>query len=199
VRRARDVLGASHHLRLATEEELQHVPAFELGALPPFGTAPLPELVDVSLLRHERILCAGGEQRRSVLIAALDLLRVTEPEWPTSASTPKTGSRPASSPPHEHFSPWLATLGRRGVAVTHILLAAGVRDIVGCDRLGAVYRGRPGLSGMKGDYAALTNPRDLHGRGPTRRSRVPTCSSACRSWARFPSRASGGWPSAQSS
>jgi malate dehydrogenase (oxaloacetate-decarboxylating) len=47
--------------------------------------------------------------------------------------------------------------------VTHVLLAAGVRDIVGCDRLGAVHRGRPGLSGVKSDYAAITNPRDLHG------------------------------------
>jgi Ala-tRNA(Pro) deacylase len=62
VRRARDLLGASHHLRLATEEELQlKFPGFELGALPPIGTAPLPELVDLRLLRHERILCAGGE------------------------------------------------------------------------------------------------------------------------------------------
>jgi malate dehydrogenase (oxaloacetate-decarboxylating) len=47
--------------------------------------------------------------------------------------------------------------------VTQILLAAGVRDIVGCDRLGAVHRDRPGLSGIKRDYAALTNPRDLRG------------------------------------
>jgi malate dehydrogenase (oxaloacetate-decarboxylating) len=54
-------------------------------------------------------------------------------------------------------------VGAAGVAVTHILLAAGVRDIVGCDRLGAVHRGRPGLSGVKRDYAAVTNPRDLHG------------------------------------
>jgi malate dehydrogenase (oxaloacetate-decarboxylating) len=54
-------------------------------------------------------------------------------------------------------------VGAAGIAVTHILLAAGVREIVGCDRLGAVYRGRPGLSGVKSDYAALTNPRDLHG------------------------------------
>ena len=38
-----------------------------------------------------------------------------------------------------------------------------MRDIVGCDRLGAVHRGRPGLSGVKRDYAAVTNPRDLHG------------------------------------
>ena len=57
----------------------------------------------------------------------------------------------------------VAGVGAAGVALTHILLAAGVRDIVGCDRLGAVYRGRPGLNGVKGDYAALTNPRDLHG------------------------------------
>jgi prolyl-tRNA editing enzyme YbaK/EbsC (Cys-tRNA(Pro) deacylase) len=31
------------------------------------------------LLRHGRVVCAGGEHRRSVLIDALDLLRVTEP------------------------------------------------------------------------------------------------------------------------
>ena len=54
-------------------------------------------------------------------------------------------------------------VGAAGIAVTQILLAAGVRDIVGCDRLGAVHRGRPGLSGVKRDYAAVTNPRDLHG------------------------------------
>src|SRR5687767_4507351 len=60
LRRARDLLGASHHLRLATEAELQNdFAAFELGALPPFGTAPLPELVDLRLLGHEKILCAA--------------------------------------------------------------------------------------------------------------------------------------------
>jgi malate dehydrogenase (oxaloacetate-decarboxylating) len=57
----------------------------------------------------------------------------------------------------------VAGVGAAGVAVTQILLAAGVRDIVGCDRLGAVHRDRPGLSGVKRDYAAVTNPRDLHG------------------------------------
>ena len=38
----------------------------------------------------------------------------------------------------------VAGVGAAGIAVTNILLAAGVRDIVGCDRLGAVYRDRPG-------------------------------------------------------
>jgi Ala-tRNA(Pro) deacylase len=80
VRRARDLLGASHHLRLATERELREdFPAFEVGATPPFGTARLPEVVDVRLLRHERIVCAGGEHRCSVLIDAVDLLRIAEP------------------------------------------------------------------------------------------------------------------------
>ena len=54
-------------------------------------------------------------------------------------------------------------VGAAGVAVTKTLLAAGVRDIVGCDRLGVVYRDRPGLSGVKSEYAALTNPRDVRG------------------------------------
>jgi prolyl-tRNA editing enzyme YbaK/EbsC (Cys-tRNA(Pro) deacylase) len=40
---------------------------------------PLPEVVDVRLLRHGRVTCAGGEHRRSVLIDALELLRITEP------------------------------------------------------------------------------------------------------------------------
>ena len=36
-------------------------------------------------------------------------------------------------------------VGAAGVAVTKMLLAAGVSDVVGCDREGAVYAGRPGL------------------------------------------------------
>jgi malate dehydrogenase (oxaloacetate-decarboxylating) len=54
-------------------------------------------------------------------------------------------------------------VGAAGVAVTKTLLAAGVRDVVGCDRLGAVYGDRPGLSDVKSEYAALTNPRDVRG------------------------------------
>jgi malate dehydrogenase (oxaloacetate-decarboxylating) len=54
-------------------------------------------------------------------------------------------------------------VGAAGVAVTNILLAAGVRDIVGCDRVGTVYRDRPALSDVKGEYAAVTNPRDVRG------------------------------------
>jgi malate dehydrogenase (oxaloacetate-decarboxylating) len=52
----------------------------------------------------------------------------------------------------------LTGVGAAGVAVTNILLAAGVRNIIGCDREGAIYRARPGLTAEKLEYAALTNP-----------------------------------------
>jgi Ala-tRNA(Pro) deacylase len=80
VRRAREVLGASHHLRLATEEEMrEEFPTFDVGAIPPFAPGRLPEVVDIALLHHQRIVCAGGEHERSVRIAPLDLLRLAEP------------------------------------------------------------------------------------------------------------------------
>jgi malate dehydrogenase (oxaloacetate-decarboxylating) len=53
--------------------------------------------------------------------------------------------------------------GAAGTAVTKILLAAGARSIVGCDEHGALYRGRPGLTGPKLEYAELTNPDNVQG------------------------------------
>jgi malate dehydrogenase (oxaloacetate-decarboxylating) len=54
-------------------------------------------------------------------------------------------------------------VGAAGVAVTRILQAAGATWIVGCDRSGAVYRGREGLSDAKLEYAEATNPDNLRG------------------------------------
>jgi malate dehydrogenase (oxaloacetate-decarboxylating) len=54
-------------------------------------------------------------------------------------------------------------VGAAGTAVTKALLAAGVQEIVGCDREGALYRGRPGLTPAKAEYAALTNPHNFQG------------------------------------
>jgi len=54
-------------------------------------------------------------------------------------------------------------VGAAGVATTKIMLAAGVRDVVGCDRSGAIYEGRPGLTPVKADYASFTNPQRLQG------------------------------------
>jgi malate dehydrogenase (oxaloacetate-decarboxylating) len=52
-------------------------------------------------------------------------------------------------------------VGAAGTAVTKTLLAAGARDIVGCDREGALFRDRPDLTPAKSEYAGLTNPRGL--------------------------------------
>jgi malate dehydrogenase (oxaloacetate-decarboxylating) len=57
----------------------------------------------------------------------------------------------------------LTGVGAAGVAVTKILLAAGVRNIIGCDRHGAIWQGRDDLDEVKTEYAAITNPEQLQG------------------------------------
>jgi malate dehydrogenase (oxaloacetate-decarboxylating) len=57
----------------------------------------------------------------------------------------------------------VAGVGAAGVAVTRMLLAAGVPDVVGCDSRGIVCIGRPGLTPVKAAFAELTNPRGLQG------------------------------------
>jgi malate dehydrogenase (oxaloacetate-decarboxylating) len=54
-------------------------------------------------------------------------------------------------------------VGAAGVAVTRMLLAAGVADVVGCDRKGVVYAGRPELTPAKAGLAEVTNPRGVRG------------------------------------
>ncbi len=50
-------------------------------------------------------------------------------------------------------------VGAAGVACTKIIMAAGVRNVVGCDRHGALYRGRRDLMNAEKDaYAEATNP-----------------------------------------
>jgi malate dehydrogenase (oxaloacetate-decarboxylating) len=49
-------------------------------------------------------------------------------------------------------------VGAAGTAVTKAFLAAGVREVIGCDREGVLYRGKPGLNAAKAEYASITNP-----------------------------------------
>jgi hypothetical protein len=53
----------------------------------------------------------------------------------------------------------VAGVGAPGVAVTKSLLAAGVRDVVGCDPEGVVDRDRPGPTAVKARLRVLS---DLH-------------------------------------
>jgi len=48
--------------------------------------------------------------------------------------------------------------GAAGIATTRILLDAGVRDVILCDRQGAIFMGRDGLNLEKKDIAKITNP-----------------------------------------
>ncbi len=54
-------------------------------------------------------------------------------------------------------------VGASGTACTKIMLAAGVKDVIGCDSKGVVHKGRTDLNSAKQEYAGLTNPRGLTG------------------------------------
>ncbi len=53
--------------------------------------------------------------------------------------------------------------GAAGAATARMLLAAGVPDVVCCDRHGVLHPGRDGLDAAKAALAAETNPRGLEG------------------------------------
>jgi malate dehydrogenase (oxaloacetate-decarboxylating) len=58
-------------------------------------------------------------------------------------------------------------VGAAGVACSKIVMAAGVRNIIGCDQHGALYRGRmENMNPIKEWYANHTNPNDERGALP---------------------------------
>ncbi|MFQ5779724.1 MAG: NAD-dependent malic enzyme [Nitrospiria bacterium] len=55
-------------------------------------------------------------------------------------------------------------VGAAGVAITEMLLASGVRQVIGCDREGTIYAGRKaGMNRIKEEYAGKTNRDKLKG------------------------------------
>lgn len=48
--------------------------------------------------------------------------------------------------------------GAAGIAVTRLLMAVGLKNVILCDRMGAIYEGRDGLNDEKFDMAKKTNP-----------------------------------------
>jgi malate dehydrogenase (oxaloacetate-decarboxylating) len=55
-------------------------------------------------------------------------------------------------------------VGAAGMATAKILHAAGVQNVIGVDRHGALWEGDPELTGVKAEFAALTNPNRERGR-----------------------------------
>ncbi|HKC65507.1 MAG TPA: NAD-dependent malic enzyme, partial [Pyrinomonadaceae bacterium] len=55
-------------------------------------------------------------------------------------------------------------VGAAGVACSKIIMAAGVKNIIGCDQSGALYRGRTeGMNWVKDWYARNSNPNNEQG------------------------------------
>lgn len=77
--KVRDLLGATRHLRLATEDEIaRDFPSFEIGAVPPFGPImPAAEVLDSALIGQQRILCPAGDHQHSVLVDPREIVRIT--------------------------------------------------------------------------------------------------------------------------
>lgn len=48
--------------------------------------------------------------------------------------------------------------GAAGIAVTRLLMAVGLKNVILCDRMGAIYEGREGLNAEKAEMAKHTNP-----------------------------------------
>jgi malate dehydrogenase (oxaloacetate-decarboxylating) len=63
----------------------------------------------------------------------------------------------------EEVSVVITGAGAAGAATARMLTAAGARDVVCCDRHGALHRGRLDLTPAKADLAGETNPRGLQG------------------------------------
>jgi len=58
----------------------------------------------------------------------------------------------------------ISGLGAAGIACAKIMLAAGAKNIIGCDRNGALYRGRSeGLNSIKRWFADNSNPKNEKG------------------------------------
>lgn len=49
--------------------------------------------------------------------------------------------------------------GAAGIAIIRLLISMGLKDVVLCDRMGAIYKGREGLNKQKEEMAEITNLR----------------------------------------
>ena len=73
----------------------------------------------------------------------------------------------------------LVGVGAAGVAVSKLLMEAGVQNIIGCDREGSLYAGKRGPGRDQEVVRQAHEPATASTATPTRRWPAPTCSSAC--------------------
>ena len=63
----------------------------------------------------------------------------------------------------EELSVVVSGAGASAVAVTKLLMARGLCDVIMLDRRGALYKGRSGMNAVKAEMAELTNPENVKG------------------------------------
>jgi malate dehydrogenase (oxaloacetate-decarboxylating) len=140
-------------LCIATKD-VDEIVAFVKAAAPTFGGINLEDIAAPRCFEIERRLreeldipVFHDDQHGTaivVLAALLNALRIV-------------GKRP------EDVKVVVVGAGAAGVACTEIMLAQGIRDIVVCDRHGALCVGDPVLSPARAELAERTNPRRLSG------------------------------------
>ena len=65
--------------------------------------------------------------------------------------------------PLEDFKIVINGAGAAGIAITKLLYKMGVKEIVICDRKGAIYKTREGLNWIKKEISEITNPENEEG------------------------------------
>ncbi|MGZ6680621.1 MAG: aminoacyl-tRNA deacylase [Solirubrobacteraceae bacterium] len=82
LRRLRNRVGGSRHLRLATEAEIaRRFSEFDVGATPPLGSLiGASEVIDPLLLAHDSIVCSGGDHVHAMRLAPGKLVAAADPD-----------------------------------------------------------------------------------------------------------------------
>jgi Ala-tRNA(Pro) deacylase len=81
LRKVREHVEGGKRIHLASEEDLQRdYPAFDLGAVPPFGGAADRVLLDSGLAKQDAVVLEAGSHEQSVRIRTVDLLKLTQAE-----------------------------------------------------------------------------------------------------------------------
>lgn len=136
-------------------------------------TTTIDELVDLVIkleptfggINLEDIAAPGAFEVEERLVEALDIPVFHDDQHGTAIVTLAAldSALRIVDKKHADLKVVVAGVGAAGVAVSKILMNAGVRNIIGCDRQGAVWDGRGGLNSSKQWFAENTNPDGLSG------------------------------------
>jgi malate dehydrogenase (oxaloacetate-decarboxylating) len=137
------------------------------------NTSSVDEIVDLVMkleptfggINLEDIAAPGAFEVEARLIEALDIPVFHDDQHGTAIVTVAAMENALRivGKTHADLKVVVAGVGAAGVAVSKMLMGAGVANIIGVDRQGAVHTGRNDLNESKTWFAGNTNPERLHG------------------------------------